>query len=999
MRLLDELKGLQELSKADAPASPASPASPAAPSAPASPGGGGPVGGPGSSPKAGHKYLKRWWAGDHWEYQYDAPTPGKYVARYKEDGEDKYAYQDDPIHGSQGIGESYKQEHTMEVPEGVTAIDPRMAYKQSMERGPHLESGFKTLMTSPLSGQTYEVSLSISETTGKSTLKFVPTTKEGEKRGPDKKRVTDEAAPLAFRISRKEGASPEEVWANVKQFFKAQEATAEAVSKGQLTSSTVKGPGGDVHAVVLRMDAGYDPVSNTLKDDRSIKNQRNWTVAIAKNSPLADYFKGDKLRYKTAERADYASRKLTEAVHRIEYQKKYSYPPVQDRVSRGENPTDIFLQGQVPFGEVRRGKGAAKNIRAESRFGNDFGTPETRLQVARDIGLKYKDAVDNLLGANSNSNVSLSSSTEDIENMDPNSVMVASLLSVVDSYSPATSDLSIEQALVNDLENRSKYRNLVEKYGKEVVEDKLGSEDEASSSTSPLTDSSFGQSLRGREVEGFGQHRTSTVDEVKNTVNDINARLEDFSRNRPQYEAITTALKEVVNNMRSVDLSSAKTDEQAMEVLRPWAEARNQLSAALKDHPEVLSVLNEEVFGLTKSMIKAIEAIRSDEIEKANFTYSHKEGNEIRPKFAYKDEIGNISFRNNAPIGHSDYSSEFGDPAEEDELNPQTAPQFYTRDGRKLSRAPFTGVQVEWNQNYHREDPKNLWAGRWVNPVTGEHEYAYIDSDLRENKFYAINRANALIDNRLPLFRRYVSALFKSHHQKDKIVAVILALIDQGRFRVRELMSLRVGDVSVHREVIKIGNRPIHGDSNLHQQLGTLTSNRHPMEPLFMVTPVTPNGDMDYSSMRRIGPHFVVNLLEELGLPAEALQTYHASQTYSSEIQRIFCSSNSSYESAHMFSLLEVASEMGHNLDHVEDYEMALKVIESSVVDPIVIQAIKQNCQKLGVGMRGDYSSKRPVYSAVPHVSMTLTGRTEEEEEFSKWLRMVPVHLFQGAAG
>ena len=133
--------------------------------------------------------------------------------------------------------------------------------------------------------------------------------------------------------------------------------------------------------------------------------------------------------------------------------------------------------------------------------------------------------------------------------------------------------------------------------------------------------------------------------------------------------------------------------------------------------------------------------------------------------------------------------------------------------------------------------------------------------------------------------------------------------------------------------------------------------------------------------------------MNEIGVTPESLQTYHASQTYSMAMQNAFEGADMSYGSAHIFSMLEVAAEMGHDLGRVEDFETALSVIEESTVDPMVIYAIKESCNQMGLG-QGAGSAKRPVFNAVPSVSMTLSTRTPDEEEFSRWLRSAAIHNY-----
>lgn len=957
MSLLKKSDALLDLLKADAPKPPESPQAPSAPASSGGGGGGAPAGSEGR--KRGGKYIRRWWTGDHWEYE----------------------YQDSPHPTAHGVEDSWQDEHTMEALPGNAHADPATAYQQAMEGGSHHETGYTGQTTNPVTGQRYEVKLSgvLKNKDGSTYRKIAltPVTAEGEKRDPaTKRRVQDASKHKSQILTKKTGEGTHEVWNSVNQWFKAQAAVQEAQAKNQISKTSVESPDGKTHAIVLRAETSYDPKSHKLAE-----TSQNWVLMFSKDSELAKFFhkKGATtgLRYKTPQAVDAKARQLQGYLDRMHEESMNPKTPAAQAMAAGQSATDLLTAGQVPFGGIM-GAGKGK----KDRFGNDWGSPEARAQAIEQVKEQFGDAIS---AAAAESNASEEAVNGAVE-------------FAVDKYSPVTHKATLEKFVADKVKARASWEAHRTIGAGDVGDAGLAA------AASELSADEFS------EIDFDGMRETlPPSQELEQFVHSQRSNIENFKEQEPQLAKIadmfSQILEEKVATARIND-NAVSADEDLRDALKPLYDFGQQLTAAFKNQPEQLVKIREGLLGeapdVGKSMKKAIAMAKAlaavefeENLEKANFTYSHKEGNDMYPKYMYKDEYGNYSSRANAPKGHSDYDSAFGD-AEDDDFGPETAPQFFTPDGRKMSRAPYTDADVQWNPNYHRNDQQNLWAARWVNPVTGEHEYAYIDSDLRDNSQYKINRQNALTDNRLPHFRQYVAALFKSVHQKDKTVAVILALLDQGRFRVRELMALRVGDVQMNREVLTIGRRKVHGDPNLVQHLGTLTSNRHPMEPLFAVAPVGVNGDMDHAKMRRIGPHFVVNLLEEVGVSAESLQTYHASQTYSMEMQRIFGSHNVGYGAAHHFALLEVASEMGHNLDNVEDFESAIYAIEQAAIDPVVVQAIKVTCEKMGIGASGEQMLRRPVFDSIPHVSMVLTGRTPDEEEFSRWLRMVPLHNFPG---
>jgi len=123
------------------------------------------------------------------------------------------------------------------------------------------------------------------------------------------------------------------------------------------------------------------------------------------------------------------------------------------------------------------------------------------------------------------------------------------------------------------------------------------------------------------------------------------------------------------------------------------------------------------------------------------------------------------------------------------------------------------------------------------------------------------------------------------------------------------------------------------------------------------------------------------------------MQTYHASETYSREIQRLLIGENVSFDCANTFALLEVADELGHNIHEQLDVGVALEAISEKLIDPIVRAAIRKNAEEAGLGY-GASTLRQPMYEKIHHVSSVQTGHTPGEREFSNWLHTVPVHNY-----
>lgn len=422
--------------------------------------------------------------------------------------------------------------------------------------------------------------------------------------------------------------------------------------------------------------------------------------------------------------------------------------------------------------------------------------------------------------------------------------------------------------------------------------------------------------------------------------------------------------------------------------------SENDLSKAQDKESDAVVMLMSEWWAEHKlqNFAKAVKQVLNPDHQ-----YSHKEGTDEHPRFYYKDSKGNSIRYTNAPEWHSDYSKYHGQPGlHPNEPVQDTSPEYFTEDGRKLSRAPSMGAEVEWNPNYHPQDPKNFWAGRWVNPESGEHEYTYLDSDFRSNEYFKIHKQNAIVDVRLPAFRRYVWDLFRSTQLKDQVVALMLALVDQGRCRLMELCSLTPQFIQIRGDLILLGRKIIHADQRINMAVQILAGNPNPMGPLFSMPMVKEDGTYDMLKSRRVGRHMITRIIESFGFTMEALHTYHATQTYSQEMQRILYQNQGiSLEDAHRLTMLEIAEEMGYDLTQEPNLAEAMIYLQSALIDPVAAACIVENAGKLSLGGgTGNGVTAQMPHPAVPYVSAELSDKTYSEQEFSKWIQTAPCHNY-----
>lgn len=693
-------------------------------------------------------------------------------------------------------------------------------------------------------------------------------------------------------------------------------------------------------------DENTNKFTGLAEKNPKLAGSRVWEIKAPKGSPIkVGSAKGRSPSKQQAER----KARLLMAIHNRA--KTSVNVPAMQQVAQGLSATDALRNGTLPS-EVIGGK------QIEHRLENKFQSPEEKQQFIQQL---YKENEKNILELGQKMPVAPT----------PEQINTA-LEYVVRKYDPTTEKRPIEDLIAakigwqaGDAARKQKGEVSLSGEGQGKVVSDMAAQ-QASDGDDEQTEHEKSQEQHQKVLDKLLQMRSSN----------------------PKLARIFKLLKQDANVLVSPETSGLSFDEkhklfakQAITTLH-----RNGIG------PDQI----EKVFaGISKSLHAAWLVSQEDILIKAIPEYDHKEGLPENPRFYFTDKQGNYIRYTNAPSFHDDHDKQYGEPSPHaSEPTFETAPQFFTPDGRKLTRAPYTGATVEWNPSYHRNDPKNLWAARWVNPVSGEHEYTYIDSDIRDQPNLQIHRINALVDVRIPIFRQYVSSLIRSNFIKDQVTGVMLALLDQGRFRIRELIRATVGDLKVSGNIVYINKRGIHTDFVIQQKLLSLAANRLPTDILFTIPTVGEDGGLDYTKLRRVGMHYIINILEELGIPIQALQTYHASQSYSVAIQNVLTTNNVSWECAHHFALLEVAMEMNHDLDKVDDYEVALQAIENSAIDPVVIKQIKQTCEKLQIGINGTGGLRKPIHSAIHRVSSKLIARTEDEEEFSRWLRTSQMHNF-----
>ncbi len=419
---------------------------------------------------------------------------------------------------------------------------------------------------------------------------------------------------------------------------------------------------------------------------------------------------------------------------------------------------------------------------------------------------------------------------------------------------------------------------------------------------------------------------------------------------------------------------------------------------------------------LGKSLaLSAVEAMKQDLLEKAaqpqapqmltrnkqvdpTHEYSHMEGQDENPRYYYRDQLGNLVRYSNAPMGHGDRSSQYG----EAELHPsepqfQTNPEYFTPDGRKLSRAPDVDpTTVVWNDKYNQFDPKNMWIGQWVDPLTGTPQFTYLDADLRTYPKLRIHQQNAITDTRIEDLRNMVVALFQSDKIKDQMTALALILLDQGKMRAIEITSLTPHDIIIEGSIVTVGSRKMYCDQTVITAFEILKRHKNHEEPLFTVPLQKQDGDIDQEASRRIGPNYLSAVLEQLGLSLLGLQTYHATIRFVREMSKLMYQYKVQWDAAVQQAMLAVVLEWGHDFTNEMDAVNVIQLAQAALIDPIVIEVLQEKAEEAKLFDDAQVAFVPEPSIPMPFVSIELTGKTLEEQAFSQWIHSAAIHEYAG---
>lgn len=372
----------------------------------------------------------------------------------------------------------------------------------------------------------------------------------------------------------------------------------------------------------------------------------------------------------------------------------------------------------------------------------------------------------------------------------------------------------------------------------------------------------------------------------------------------------------------------------------------------------------------------------------ADHEYVYRSGERGIYDFWYKDRAGNYWKYTNAPEGHQDYDP-YGGAAMliADQPMPHTAPQFYSEDGRKLHVAVPQGMELTRNEAYDPENPRSVWYGVYQSE-DGEPRFVYYDADVRENLDLWVQYMLRVTDAGLVSYRKYASKLFESPHPKDRIIGVMLMLVDQGFYDAFELAQARVEDVEYVDNTIKLLSRKLVCDIGLVDFFTSITSKRIPSDPLFVLDTV--------HGKEPLGERHFYSIFKALKVSPHVLLYWHASQMFSRIVHRLAANHTPLEEvEERAYAELALALNTVEDVTHLVDYKVKEALLRN--YEPIEEPEVSGESTPAQ-----DVAEQEPVAKSilrtggdsfgVATVWSDLVARRPDEQEFSVWLHATPLH-------
>lgn len=389
--------------------------------------------------------------------------------------------------------------------------------------------------------------------------------------------------------------------------------------------------------------------------------------------------------------------------------------------------------------------------------------------------------------------------------------------------------------------------------------------------------------------------------------------------------------------------------------------AKQELQKEAKEDPSLLTkpedqltadqyenLLAAEGLGAIKSLlfqdlVSAVGVLRKAEEEfqeapQPAMKYLWREGEPGAYKYMWEDPKGNVVRGTNAPEDHPHHDPEAG-PSQIHPHEPHPDRDTYMFDafGRKLHRPAPEGAEVEHNINY---DPDvNHWVQKYRDQDTGAEEFIALHSDRSKNHRYSHNEDLRQVDAQLEKVRQWYDQMFQAEDLRTKAMGLAMALVDQAKILAdgegSGLLSMRVKDVKMMGNGFQFSYKDSYGDSHTVNAvldssasavLQALAQGKKPGDLLFDVEG-QPVSQMELAQA----------LDNQFGLSLKQFRVYHGTELFSKVFQQIVSTyKDLKPEDLHKISdqaCARVMRMLGHK-------KVDPSVAKQLYIDPIVVEAL-----------------------------------------------------------
>lgn len=345
------------------------------------------------------------------------------------------------------------------------------------------------------------------------------------------------------------------------------------------------------------------------------------------------------------------------------------------------------------------------------------------------------------------------------------------------------------------------------------------------------------------------------------------------------------------------------------------------------------------------------------------------------------DKAGNYWKYTNAPEDNPDYNPHMGEPLVHPEQPlPTENPEYFTDDGFKRSQAIAPGLIPQRNPDYNPKSAKDMWFE--VVESAGLVRYIYLDADIRENLDLWVQYQLRLADAGMLQYRQYAYDLYNGDHPKDKITGIILMLLDQGLFMPEHLVDLTVADMEFVDKNVKLGGKKICCDDNLLDFFTSLTQDRMPEDPLFVLQTVHGRNSLGYN--------YIYSVLNNLKMDPNYLLAWHANHMFSKILHRMSLEGVPIEEAnVRVYEELANAFSTTDDISYFIDTKLKNVLLENYEQEPAPGESLPEEIDET-VTKALNFLPQDSF--GVPSIFTDLVERRSDELEFSIWLHSEPMH-------